>query len=551
MSERNLRGARRFLKEPVRQRLILLITVLAVATLGPLTAMALAAGSGGSGLGAAAGAADAASSCAPTTPTVATTPTGTTTASGLTTTTPACTQTVTEGVPTFTTPTPIPTITTTTPGKTTTTKTTPTKTTTYPYTPPTNTSPAPAVIPVPKQNPFARRGMWIWIMGDSDHGNVTKLIQDAKQYGIGTLLIKSGDGSTYWNQFSPKLVSTLHAAGLKVCAWQYVYGINPVAEAQIGARAVKNGADCLVIDAETQYQGKYVQAQTYVNTLRALIGNKFPLALAGFPYVSYHLSFPYSVFLGPNGAQYNVPQMYWQDIGVSPATVYSVTYEYNEIYQRPIFPLGQLYDDPASSAIAEFRALATKYGATGLSWWDWQSSNAAALDAMTIPGTLPKNFVRQKTAASIGPKSAGDLVLWAQEHLYGAGYKVTIDGSYGSQTRNAVAKFQTQHQLPASGVITGATWNALLKYKPVAINWVVRKNQQVPTVVKPGTTVTVTIPATTPTKTTPTKTTPAKTTPATTITPPSTTTVPTTTPTSATTAPSTPTVPAAGGGAGL
>jgi Putative peptidoglycan binding domain len=524
MSQRNLRHSRRFLGE-VRKHLLLLLAVPAMAVLGPLTAIALAANSGGAGLGggASAGLADTTSSCATTTPTVATTPTGTTTlpsggVGGVTTCTrtTAPTPTVPVPVPTFTTTTPMTIATTTTPGKTTTTKTTPTKTTpakpvTYPYTPPTNTAPAPAVIPVPKGNPLARRGMWIWVLGDSDRGNVTKLIEDSKQYGIGTLLIKSGDGTNYWKQFSPKLVSQLHAAGLKVCAWQYVYGINPVAEAQIGARAVKNGADCLVIDAETQYQGKYVQAQTYVNTLRHLIGNSFPVALAGFPYVDYHLSFPYSVFLGPNGAQYNIPQMYWQDIGVSPTTVYSVTYEFNEIYQRPIFPLGQLYDNPPSASIAQFSTLATKYGATGLSWWDWQSSGPAQMDAATISGTLPKGFVRQKTAASIGPKSAGDLVLWAQEHLYGAGYKISIDGSYGSQTRDAVAKFQSAHGLPASGTITGATWNALLKYQPVPIKWVVRKNQQVPTVVKPGTTITVTVPATTPTKSPSTTTTPATT----------------------------------------
>ena len=55
----------------------------------------------------------------------------------------------------------------------------------------------------------------------------------------------------------------------------------------------------------------------YIARLRKLIGNGFPVGLAGFPYIDYHLSFPYSVFLGPNGAQYNLPQMYWADIGTT------------------------------------------------------------------------------------------------------------------------------------------------------------------------------------------------------------------------------------------
>ena len=68
-----------------------------------------------------------------------------------------------------------------------------------------------------------------------------------------------------WSQFNPTLVRELHAGGLQVCAWQYVYGNHPIAEAYLGAEAVQDGADCLIIDAETEYEGKYVQAQTYMH----------------------------------------------------------------------------------------------------------------------------------------------------------------------------------------------------------------------------------------------------------------------------------------------
>ncbi len=93
--------------------------------------------------------------------------------------------------------------------------------------------------------------------------------------------------------------SALHANGIKVCAWQYVYGNAPVTEAYKGAAAVHDGADCLIIDAESEYEGKYVSAQTYIKRLRSLIGYSYPLALAGFPYIDFHPAFPYSVFLGP------------------------------------------------------------------------------------------------------------------------------------------------------------------------------------------------------------------------------------------------------------
>ena len=147
--------------------------------------------------------------------------------------------------------------------------------------------------------------MWIWEMPRSDGGSLSSIVADAHRFGVSTLMIKSGDGTNLWSQFSHSLVSTLHANGSAVCAWQYVYGSNPVTEAYVGAAAVHDGADCLIIDAESEYEGKYVSAQIYIQRLRALIGDSYPLALAGFPYVDYHPAFPYSVFLGPGGAQYN------------------------------------------------------------------------------------------------------------------------------------------------------------------------------------------------------------------------------------------------------
>ncbi len=156
-----------------------------------------------------------------------------------------------------------------------------------------------------------------------------------------------------------------------------MYGSSPAGEAALGARAVTNGADCLVIDAEAEYEGRYASAQTYITDLRATVGPDYPIGLAGFPYVDFHPAFPYSVFLGPGGAQFNAPQMYWKDIGTTVDTVFAHTYTNNTIYQRPIYPLGQTFQSPPSSQIIRFRQLADAYGATGVSWWDWQETPSA------------------------------------------------------------------------------------------------------------------------------------------------------------------------------
>src|SRR5207244_1650212 len=167
-----------------------------------------------------------------------------------------------------------------------------------------------------------------------------------------------------WSAFNRPYVAALKAQGLRVCGWQYVYGRAPETEAKLGATAVQRGADCLIIDAESEYEGRYAQAARYIRALRARIGSSYPLGVAPFPYVDYHLAFPYSVFLGPNGAQYNLPQMYWKAIGTTVDRALSHTYLWNAAYGRPIFPLGQLYGGVQASDIRRFRQLASADGAS-------------------------------------------------------------------------------------------------------------------------------------------------------------------------------------------
>jgi len=328
--------------------------------------------------------------------------------------------------------------------------------------------------------------MWMWYVSQSNGGDLTSIVDTARTYGLSTLMIKSGDGSTMWSQFNPQLVASLHANGLKVCAWQYVYGNQPIYEAEVGAAAVRDGADCLLIDAESEYEGKYVQAQEYMKKLRQLIGPGFPVGLAGFPYVDYHPAFPYSVFLGPGGAQYNVPQMYWPDIGTTVDSVYSHTYEFNTPYGRPIEPLGEVAGNPPPGQVVRFRQMSRAYGAAGVSWWDWQESSARDWTAVGQSVGNLRGFSSDPSMPTLSPRSdgdvfAGDLVVWAQEHLYKAGEHVAIDGSFGSQTQTAVKSFQTAHGLPVTGLVDPTTWQALLSHQPANVTWSQRRGKTIAT----------------------------------------------------------------------
>jgi peptidoglycan hydrolase-like protein with peptidoglycan-binding domain len=342
-----------------------------------------------------------------------------------------------------------------------------------------STLPPPAIPPPiklpqdsPAGTPFEGDGMWIWYASRSSGGSPDAIAARAQASGIETVFLKSSDGPNYWSQFNSAYVSALKARGLRVCGWQYVYGRLPVSEARAGRRAIQNGADCLVIDAEIEYEGRYAQASTYMSKLRAYAGPDYPIGLAGWPYVDYHPAYPFSVFLGPGGAQFNLPQMYWKAIGVSVDAVFARTYLYNQLYGRPIAPLGQTYQRPTRAELLRFRQLAAAYGAPGVSWWSWQETSTGAwaalarqlnpLGAAVAPGPVTPTLRRG---------ARGDVVVWAQQHLLAAAQPVRVNGRYDSRTVRAVRAYQLAATLPVTGELDAPTWQSLLALPPAKVRW--------------------------------------------------------------------------------
>ncbi len=231
-------------------------------------------------------------------------------------------------------------------------------------------------------SPFDGTGVWIWQVPKSSRGSPAAIAERARRHGVRFVVVKAAHGASYWGQFSPGFVSALKSRGLRVCGYQRMLGANPRGEAEQAARAVRAGADCFVLDAESEYANKGAQARTYVRTLRSRIGPGFPVGFTSFPYVSLHRNVPYRVFLGPGGAQYNLPQVYWKAIGDPPAAALARTYRENRGFGRPIYPIGQAYSHPPVAQIRAFKATARRYGARGVSWWSWQSAGEAQFRAL-------------------------------------------------------------------------------------------------------------------------------------------------------------------------
>jgi hypothetical protein len=238
----------------------------------------------------------------------------------------------------------------------------------------------------------------------------------------------------------------------------------------MGVASVQAGADCLVIDAETGYEGRYAAAQRYMTALRAAIGPHYPLALTSFPYVEYHPRLPYSVFLAPGAAQANLPQVYWKAIGASVDAVSARTLANNRIYRTPLAPIGQAYDNPDPTHLARFRAIWAGYGAGGMSWWSWQASSVTTWGTLAQPAPAPV-VLPDPGWPSLRKGSSGDQVIWLQQHLASADPSVAIDGKFTAATHTALIALQTARGLVASGTTDAATWQAVLTLPMQAVDW--------------------------------------------------------------------------------
>lgn len=328
--------------------------------------------------------------------------------------------------------------------------------------------PLPGSVPAGElPEPVRGVGMWIWYVNRSER-SLQGIIDRARRNGVRTVHIKSGDGTSYWRQFD-SAVGPLKAAGLRVCAWQYVRGTRPEAEAAVAARAVRAGADCFMVDAEIEFERlpqRYQRASRYMRALRARVGTAYPIGLTTFPYVDLHGAFPYSAFLnGPNGAQFTMPQVYWRAFRVSPATAVERTMRWNRVYGKPIALLGSTYMRETAAHITAFRCASQAAGVQGESWWAWQNTTRRQWPAVGAPLTCqaPLSLKPSSRYPVMGFRARGDAVRRLQALLRAQGMSLPVDGLLGRTTLNAMAAYRAARALPAASSTDDALWADLLQ----------------------------------------------------------------------------------------
>jgi hypothetical protein len=139
-----------------------------------------------------------------------------------------------------------------------------------------------------KPSPIYGKGIWIWRLNEAEDGNVSKIIWRLKDVRVNWLAIKGGDGTNFWShQCNHSLIAQFRNAGIKVLGWQYVYGDYPLEEANVANKILDVGVDGLIIDAESEYEGKPENAISYLEEIRKEHPESF-VAYTTFPIIDYH-----------------------------------------------------------------------------------------------------------------------------------------------------------------------------------------------------------------------------------------------------------------------
>ncbi len=271
--------------------------------------------------------------------------------------------------------------------------------------------------------PIGGKGMFLWKLWSSNGGgkNLNAIIAKLKNTGVTWLVIKMGDGDSYYNRPGKSLytwattnyggmdnvVAIFHANGIKLLGYQYVYGVqhhwgDAVTETDV-ANSILNikGIDGLLIDAEIEYDvlsTRVSAARSYCDSIRAHHPDAF-IGLTSWARITGHATFPWTTFL--DRVDVNMPQTYWAARPTTPqyelslmssqfASNTNTWVSQGDSAAKPIMPLGQgVYfgysNDVMSGDITSFCNLSqSTYSYPGVSLWEYdQISHSFVWDEYT------------------------------------------------------------------------------------------------------------------------------------------------------------------------
>ena len=230
------------------------------------------------------------------------------------------------------------------------------------------------------------KGMYIWQILECEAGNPSEIVKQALAAGISHVFVKIADGIYAYGlnrliDLPAVVVKALQQAGITVWGWHYVYGNDPIREAEMAGRHIKEtGVTGYVVDAESEYKlpGKAAAARVFMARLRADLPD-FPVGLSSYRYPSLHPQFPWVEFL--SRCDVNIPQVYWMFAANPGEQLRRSVAEFAELpVRRPLIPTGAAWKQGSwkvtPAQVVEFMDTAKALGLPGASFWSWQHARA-------------------------------------------------------------------------------------------------------------------------------------------------------------------------------
>lgn len=227
------------------------------------------------------------------------------------------------------------------------------------------------------------KGMFIWRIRGCEDGNVNAIANLAQQAGLTHVLVKVADGNYHYNidtstgvDLVGGFVDALRSKNIQIYGWHYVYGYDPVAEADIAIKRVKQfNLDGYVINAEAEYKqpGRSREARIFMNRLRAGLG-ALPIGLSSYRYPSLHSLLPWKEFL--LGCDFSMPQVYWLKAHNPADQLKRCLVDYQKLVpHRPVIPTGVAFTygdwSPSALEITEFIKTTQQLNLTAVNFWEW------------------------------------------------------------------------------------------------------------------------------------------------------------------------------------
>ena len=227
------------------------------------------------------------------------------------------------------------------------------------------------------------KGFFIENLSECEGGEPGPILAAAQAAGLSHVVVKIADGTipTGVNaagvDFTAPVVETLHAAGIAVWGWHYIYGDNPGAEAALAiTRTQALGLDGYVVSAGVEYErpGKSSGARQFIATIHSAL--KVSVALSSYRFPYYHPKFPWSDFLSL--CDLHMPLVFWEQVHDASEQLIESKRQCDSLPNaRPYIPTGAAYSapgwNPTAQDIIDFLDTAQALSLPAVNFFKWDT----------------------------------------------------------------------------------------------------------------------------------------------------------------------------------